>query len=323
MSYVGIPPFGQTIRTVVEQVATAGQTSFTITGGYVPGYIDLELNGSGLLTTDFVATNGSTITLNVAANAGDELKSIAYWPVSLIDTYRKSEVDADFVKKNAGTNVAVDLGNGSLSAELIRLRNSSTPANARWQLDAEGAGTQTLNLYWHDGTNYNGCFQMDTSGNMTLSRGNLVLANGKGIDFSDTANGGGTVGSELLDDYEWGTWTPVVRSSNANATFSSTVINSSWYVKVGGVVAFGAYITVVVTSAGTGSLQIAGLPFNNGGGYTAFTNTHDTLSGSSGGGYIIPNTNVLSFLNANSTGELPINGTGTRYCMVNGTYKAA
>jgi hypothetical protein len=40
---------------------------------------------------------------------------------------------------------------------------------------------------------------------VTLKDGNVVLADGKGIDFSATA---GTGTSELFDDYEEGTWTP-------------------------------------------------------------------------------------------------------------------
>jgi hypothetical protein len=44
---------------------------------------------------------------------------------------------------------------------------------------------------------------------VTLKDGNVVLANGKGIDFSATS---GTGISELFNDYEEGTWTPTVSS---------------------------------------------------------------------------------------------------------------
>lgn len=91
MSYVGIPPFGQTVRTITEKIAIAGQVDFYPDGGYLPGYIDIELNGQGLLSTDVIATDGVKVTLLVACSALDEFKSVAYWPVSLVDTYRKSE----------------------------------------------------------------------------------------------------------------------------------------------------------------------------------------------------------------------------------------
>ena len=52
---------------------------------------------------------------------------------------------------------------------------------------------------------------------ITLTDGNLVVADGHGIDFSANANNAG-MSSELLDDYEEGTWTPVV---GGNATYNN------------------------------------------------------------------------------------------------------
>lgn len=84
MSYIGVPPFGQTVRTVTEITATAAQTTFNPTGGYPLGYVDVYLNGVALGSADFVASNGVTVVLNAAASSGDEFKSIAYWPVELV-----------------------------------------------------------------------------------------------------------------------------------------------------------------------------------------------------------------------------------------------
>ena len=54
-------------------------------------------------------------------------------------------------------------------------------------------------------------------GNVEIGNGNLVLADGHGIDFSADSNASGAT-SELLDDYETGTWTPnVVGSSGSDA----------------------------------------------------------------------------------------------------------
>ena len=84
MSYIGVPPFGQTVRTVTEITASAGQTTFAPSGGYMPGYIDVYLNGVLLNNADFSAPNGSTVTLTSAAALNDEFKSIAYFPVELV-----------------------------------------------------------------------------------------------------------------------------------------------------------------------------------------------------------------------------------------------
>ena len=84
MSYIGVPPFGQTVRTVTEITATAGQTVFAPSGGYTPAYIDVYLNGVLLNNADFSAPDGVNVTLTSAASASDEFKSIAYFPVELV-----------------------------------------------------------------------------------------------------------------------------------------------------------------------------------------------------------------------------------------------
>lgn len=101
--YIGIPPFGQTVRTVTEKVAVQDQVDFYPDGGYLPGYVDIEMNGQSLLSTDFFATDGVKITLVVACNALDEFRSVAYWPVSMVDTYRKAEADARYLNLAGGT----------------------------------------------------------------------------------------------------------------------------------------------------------------------------------------------------------------------------
>jgi len=90
------------------------------------------------------------------------------------------------------------------------------------------------------------------SGNVTLSTGNLVIGtSGKGIDFSATA---GTGTSELLADYEEGTWTPTFGGST---TYYG---NSGTYTKIGRMVYINGDININV--AGTGSTTtISGLPY--------------------------------------------------------------
>jgi len=84
MSYLGIPPFGRTVRTVTESIATAGQTTFYPNGGYAVGYVDVSINGITLLTTDYTATNGTSVVLNSAAAVNDEVKFTSY-TVNLYD----------------------------------------------------------------------------------------------------------------------------------------------------------------------------------------------------------------------------------------------
>jgi len=78
---------------------------------------------------------------------------------------------------------------------------------------------------------------------------NIVMANGKGIDFSATS---GTGTSELFDDYEEGTWTPTF----GDWTTAPTVVNSN-YTKVGRQIT----VTMYAFNGVTNFSSIGGLPF--------------------------------------------------------------
>ena len=97
-------------------------------------------------------------------------------------------------------------------------------------------------------------------GSVTISTGNLVIGTaGKGIDFSVNTGGAGK-SSQLLDDYEEGAWTPVVK---IGTTTNTSVSPKGRYTKIGNVVYIQATITTI-TKNGTGGLSIEGLPFTVG-----------------------------------------------------------
>ena len=80
--------------------------------------------------------------------------------------------------------------------------------------------------------------KIDRSGNstfantVTLSDGNVVLANGHGIDFSATSDASGMT-SELLDDYEEGTHTGVVTDAGSGGNVTLNGDNTFHYTKIG------------------------------------------------------------------------------------------
>ena len=78
------------------------------------------------------------------------------------------------------------------------------------------------------------------SGLSTLSD-NAVMASGKGIDFSATL---GTGTSELLHDYEEGTWSP---TTGVPVNLTSVVSVSGRYTKVGRLVTVSGEVTATVT----------------------------------------------------------------------------
>ena len=137
---------------------------------------------------------------------------------------------------------------------------------------------------------------IDTSQNVTVDAGNLVIGtSGKGIDFSATA---GTGTSELLADYEEGTFTPTVfgGTTAGTATYSTQI---GLYTKVGRQVTVTAYINWS-SGTGTGSMNFGGLPYT--------TNSSNFGAGSIWGeiGLAANNTLVLRILNS-TTNLQPLN----------------
>jgi hypothetical protein len=99
------------------------------------------------------------------------------------------------------------------------------------------------------------------TGNVNLSTGNLVIGtSGKGIDFSATA---GTGTSELLADYEEGTFTPtlLIGGSSVGITYDAT--NSGSYTKVGRMVTINGLLVITNKGGLTGSVVMNGFPFTS------------------------------------------------------------
>lgn len=96
------------------------------------------------------------------------------------------------------------------------------------------------------------------TGDVTLANGNLIIGtSGKGIDFSATP---GTGTSELLADYEEGTWTPTL----SGFTTSGTVTPTGSYRKVGTIMYIRAQINVSAgtTASTAGTSYLTNLPFS-------------------------------------------------------------
>ena len=72
------------VQTKQEFTATEGQTSFTVTGGYRTGYVDVFRNGVRLGSDDFTDTSGTAIVLTVAAQADDLIEVVKYNVASLV-----------------------------------------------------------------------------------------------------------------------------------------------------------------------------------------------------------------------------------------------
>lgn len=193
-----------------------------------------------------------------------------------------------------GNRIVGDTSNGTV-ANRLALQDSTTNSQTIFSVFPNGTGTTSqLQLYnTSNTTNYGRFNVIITSGALTLSQtivgtatylpmtfavggaealrietnqdvkvnsGNLVIGtSGKGIDFSANPNAPGMT-SELLDDYEIGTWTPTVSAPSGSFT---TVTTSGTYTKVGNLVR--ASFDIVINNIGTATAMnfIGALPFTS------------------------------------------------------------
>ena len=112
-------------------------------------------------------------------------------------------------------------------------------------------------------------FRMKSTGDLQVLDGNLVIGtSGHGIDFSATSNSSGSMSSEVLDDYEEGSWTPTL-PSGGSATLAGQ------YTKIGNKVFWSAQINSL---SGSAAFRIGGLPYfvhaGWGGGISISDNNH-------------------------------------------------
>jgi len=122
---------------------------------------------------------------------------------------------------------------------------------------------------------------------LTLTTGNLIVANGQGVDFSATS---GTGTSELFADYEEGTWTP----ANPQVTLS---ITSAVYTKIGRCVNFECRVAWPANVDAT-QASITGLPFTpSGQDYPVLVYSNS----GSGASALIPGSAVINIVTINQS----------------------
>ena len=127
-------------------------------------------------------------------------------------------------------------------------------ADAAWSASENGAD---MVFYTTDGNASQAeVMRLTADNDVQVSTGNLVIGTaGKGISFAATSDGGVTTPSELLDDYEEGTWTPAAQNYDGTEVLADAV-----YTRVGRVV----HLTAKITGDGTADANhfvITGLPF--------------------------------------------------------------
>jgi hypothetical protein len=158
----------------------------------------------------------------------------------------------------AGTGV-VYLNGGSTGGGFIQGLQNGTPT---WLIGdtatALGSGTGMIEFIYGGAPKIT--YLQGTGEIHRTTADGIAMASGKGIDFSADGQAAGMT-SELLDDYEEGTWTPLIYGSSGGVFTSTAAIGR--YTKVGRVVSVSCRYTY--SSIGTVGVNdyafMSGLPF--------------------------------------------------------------
>jgi hypothetical protein len=184
--------------------------------------------------------------------------------------------------------------NGASSSDVIITAYRGASDDMVRGMRLEGSA---INIYIGDGNANTG------SSVASFNTNGLGFESGKGIDFSATSNGSGTTTSELLNDYEEGTWTALLICGTSGTITLNSAAASCTYTKIGRLVNVSGYIDVQSVSSPTGRLRITGFPFTQisdgvpvGVGYLNNTNAYTgfaiMLGNQSDGAYIDRNANT-------------------------------
>lgn len=295
-------PYYQIFGSNYSNVSQRGSAEFVFdsrNGGY-SGFNIAEFNGSTWLRKFRVSPNGAEVTgsfvveggitgslmaTNNVVSSSTQIQNYNLFAVtsSANSFYGAQSVSGSlFVTSNSGFGTSDATGSGILKviSAGTQIAFSVGQSNSK---RFTGFSANDLKVYGDDyfitttdafplslGTNNTSRITIASDGGINAT-GAITASNfristaGGGIDFSVTSNGSGTTTSELLDDYEVGTFTPTIvgGTTAGTATYSA---RSAQYTKVGNCVHFRADI-IWTGHTGTGLMSITGLPFAIGSNY--------------------------------------------------------
>jgi len=236
-----------------------------IFGSYSEGSLNLTSNYYGDTTANAYKTS-STATygaagIEISGTGGTSTSGLIQF---FVDAAASKTADAAFVPSermridSSGqltntsntTALAASFLNTNTSGYGMRVTTYSNATQYGLAVDSYGGG-------------YSRDFTVGVDGNVNVLTGNLVIGTaGKGIDFSATSNGSGTTTSELLDDYEEGTWTPTITGGTLASDYQAGAAYQSTYTKIGRMVVLEFMISLSSITSGS-HLMFTNLPFTS------------------------------------------------------------
>ena len=190
------------------------------------------------------------------------------------------------------------------------------------------SGSRSFVQLFGDRIQYNFAGAQNTTIGNAVSLTESVRIDAQGIKFN-----GDTATANALDDYEEGTWTGAIGTSDTQFTTSGQTSNCR-YTKVGNMVTVYADIAIASPTNGTGVVRVTGLPFSSAS--AGFGMTSQLVAGRFGDvhsfnvmGYQGTNSNVVLFYYLRDDNSLAgwdasqLNGQVTPYVGFTMTYQTA
>ena len=258
------------------QAVSVNTTSATISDDLAVGD-DATVAGdatvTGVITGSTVEATGDTAAGDNAAMGYTSAEGlILTGQGSTNDVTIKNDADADVIEIPTGTvnvtmagtlgvagvvtaNAGVVVDNITIDGQEIDVSSGDLTLDVAGDIYLNADGGQ---VYIKDGSTNIATFE-NSANALLLTDGNLKIGTaGHGIDFHNFGSGA-TIGSNLLDDYEEGVWTPAIKHGSTAATMTDLGASGS-YTKVGRMVTLMGNAKVAGVN-GNGAVTMTGFPF--------------------------------------------------------------
>ena len=233
-----------------------------------------------------------------------------------------ADAKAITIDSNERVLIGTDSGDAFNSNSLLRVQQASAVAYIQVKTD----NNQTGGLLFGDtDDDFRGGFFYENATDQ------LAVYTGDAERLRVTANGltfnGDTASANALDDYEEGTWTPVLIGNGGTNPTVSYGNQTGYYTKVGNVVTVSWYSgTLNISNAGSGYAYISGLPYSSSTAahhYPVCKVTFNTsTTNACDGGYLYDGTMRLMQSGLSSTLTTWTSGS-SQYLMIGAVYRTA
>jgi tetrahydromethanopterin S-methyltransferase subunit B len=242
-------------------ITTAGQLTFADNEKAIFGAgSDLQIYHNG---NDSIVRDAGTGDLFLAGSTNVKITTSGFGEtMAAFATNGAATLYYDNSEKLATTSTGIDV-TGAIEAD-DKITIAYEAGSSDWELESTSGDDFTISRNGSQKLLIDGSTSQTTLfGGLYLSSANLIIANGNGIDFSANGNAGGMT-SELLDDYEEGTFTPTVTFGGASTGIQyHPSRRNGFYTKVGNLVTYSIHIQLTNKGSSTGELLIEGLPFTS------------------------------------------------------------